>query len=313
MADEFKNRKPALEFLSDELIERIIDEAKEVLEKVGVFIKSQEGLDLLGDAGARINREKQQAFIPRRLVEDSLKNAPPSVKLYDRNGSLQASLGGGNVHFVPSTTSIHFWDSQTRQHRAPSTQDHIHYAILIDSLEHFSLQSTAFYPADVPKEISSFLRTYICMKYGTKPGWGSVMARRENVDIAIEMLKVLRGSGKALREFLHVDDMARACIHVMDLSLEKYRQVTDPRLSHVNVGTGMDCSIAELGLTMKEVTGFSGRIHFDSSKPDGAPRKLLDSNKIRRLGWRPRYTLRDGLRQTYDWFVDHYDDLSRKG
>lgn len=121
------------------------------------------------------------------------------------------------------------------------------------------------------------------------------------------------GSGKALREFLHVDDMARACIHVMDLSLDQYREVTDPRLSHINVGTGMDCSIAELGSTMKAVTGFSGRIHYDSSKPDGAPRKLLDSSKIRRLGWHPRYTLKDGLRQTYDWFVDHYDELNSKG
>ena len=121
------------------------------------------------------------------------------------------------------------------------------------------------------------------------------------------------GSGRALREFLHVDDMARACIHVMNLSPDQYLQVTDPRLSHINVGTGMDCSIAELGSTMREVTGFAGRIHYDSSKPDGAPRKLLDSSKIRHLGWRPRYTLKDGLRQTYDWFVDQYEDLSRKG
>jgi GDP-L-fucose synthase len=117
------------------------------------------------------------------------------------------------------------------------------------------------------------------------------------------------GSGKPMREFLHVDDMARACIHVMNLPTEQYQQVIEPRLSHINVGTGMDCSIAELAQTIAEVTGFTGRIHYDISKPDGAPRKLMDSSRLRKLGWRPKYTLKDGLKQAYDWFVDNYDNL----
>ena len=121
------------------------------------------------------------------------------------------------------------------------------------------------------------------------------------------------GSGTSLREFLHVDDMARASIHVMDLPLEEYRQVTDPRLSHINVGSGVDCSIAELVGVIQEVTGYEGNISYDTSKPDGAPRKLMDSTKLKSLGWQPQYTLKEGLADAYQWFVEHYESLSEEG
>jgi len=119
------------------------------------------------------------------------------------------------------------------------------------------------------------------------------------------------GTGKALREFLHVDDMARACVHVMNLPLEEYQTVTTPRLSHINVGSGVDCSIAELVDTIREVTGFEGRIEYDTSKPDGAPRKLMDNSKLRKLGWSPRYTLREGLENAYRWYVEHTESARR--
>ncbi|RLA43648.1 MAG: GDP-L-fucose synthase [Gammaproteobacteria bacterium] len=115
------------------------------------------------------------------------------------------------------------------------------------------------------------------------------------------------GTGKAQREFLHVDDMASACIHVMNLSLAQYQKITDPRLSHINVGSGVDCSIAELVSTLVEVTGFEGKIEYDSSKPDGAPRKLMDNSKLKSLGWAPQYTLREGLQDAYRWYVDKAD------
>ena len=115
------------------------------------------------------------------------------------------------------------------------------------------------------------------------------------------------GTGKALREFLHVDDMARASIHVMNLPVEEYRAVTDPRLTHINVGSGVDCSIAELVSTIGEVTGYQGKIEYDTSKPDGAPRKLMDNSKLRSLGWEPRYTLREGLEDAYRWYVENVD------
>ena len=115
------------------------------------------------------------------------------------------------------------------------------------------------------------------------------------------------GTGKALREFLHVDDMARASIHVMNLPVEEYRAVTDPRLTHINVGSGVDCSIAELVSTIGEVTGFQGKIEYDTTKPDGAPRKLMDNSKLRSLGWEPRYTLREGLEDAYRWYTENLD------
>lgn len=115
------------------------------------------------------------------------------------------------------------------------------------------------------------------------------------------------GTGKPLREFLHVDDMASACIHVMNLPFDQYSAVTDPRLSHINVGTGRDCSIAELAKLVGKVTCFKGEIEYDTSKPDGTPRKLLDSSRLENLGWKPRYTLEEGLAHAYQWFVEHYD------
>ncbi len=111
------------------------------------------------------------------------------------------------------------------------------------------------------------------------------------------------GSGKPRREFLHVEDMARACVHVMNLDSKTYERFTSPMLSHINIGTGKDCSIRELAETMAEVTGFTGEIRFDTSKPDGTPRKLLDISRIKTLGWEPRIPLEEGLHSTYEWFL----------
>ena len=119
------------------------------------------------------------------------------------------------------------------------------------------------------------------------------------------------GSGTSLREFLHVDDMALASIHIMNLPLDEYQAVTNPRLSHINVGSGVDCSIAELAGIIREVTGYEGSIDYDSSKPDGAPRKLMDSSKLKSLGWQPQYELKKGLSNAYEWFAENYDRVSR--
>ena len=114
---------------------------------------------------------------------------------------------------------------------------------------------------------------------------------------------VIWGSGAPKREFLHVDDMAAACVHVLELDEQTYRQHTQPMLSHINVGTGQDCTIRELAETIARVTGFRGKLVFDASKPDGTPRKLLDVSRIRELGWSARIPLEEGLRETYDWFL----------
>ena len=118
------------------------------------------------------------------------------------------------------------------------------------------------------------------------------------------------GSGRARREFLHVDDMARACVHVMNLDSRAYAQHTRPMLSHLNVGCGSDISIAELAHLVAQATDFRGRVVFDDSKPDGAPRKLLDSSRLAALGWTPSIGLAEGLAATYRHFLS---DAARRG
>ena len=120
---------------------------------------------------------------------------------------------------------------------------------------------------------------------------------------------VIWGSGNPMREFLHVDDMAAACVHVMDLQDPQYQAAIDPRSSHINVGTGIDCTIRELAETMAKVIGYQGRLEFDTSKPDGTPRKLLNVDRLHGLNWRASLTLEDGLQMTYAWFMQNIATL----
>lgn len=119
------------------------------------------------------------------------------------------------------------------------------------------------------------------------------------------------GTGKPMREFLHVDDMAAACVHVMNLDDETYTANTQQMLSHINVGTGIDCTIRELVETVAKVIGFEGEIVFDASKPDGTPRKLLDVSRLEALGWKASITLEDGLSMTYQWFLENQDNFRK--
>ena len=114
------------------------------------------------------------------------------------------------------------------------------------------------------------------------------------------------GTGTALREFLYVDDMASASIYVMNLGREEYFHNLNPMLSHINVGAGVDCSIKELTETVSEVVGFTGEIIWDKSKPDGAPRKLLDTSKLNSFGWAPSIGLKKGLSIAYQWYLKEH-------
>lgn len=116
---------------------------------------------------------------------------------------------------------------------------------------------------------------------------------------------VVWGSGTPMREFLHVDDMAAASIHVMELAQEVLQEYTRPMLSHINVGTGVDCTIRELAQTIAQVVGYKGRVVFDASKPDGTPRKLLDVTRLHQLGWYHEISLEAGLASTYQWFLEN--------
>ncbi|EPL4519160.1 GDP-L-fucose synthase [Citrobacter freundii] len=116
---------------------------------------------------------------------------------------------------------------------------------------------------------------------------------------------VVWGSGTPMREFLHVDDMAAASIHVMELAQEVLQEYSQPMLSHINVGTGVDCTIRELAQTIAQVVGYKGRVVFDASKPDGTPRKLLDVTRLHQLGWYHEISLEAGLASTYQWFLEN--------
>lgn len=114
------------------------------------------------------------------------------------------------------------------------------------------------------------------------------------------------GSGTPLREFLHVDDLAAACLHVMALPQHHYAQATLPMRGHLNVGSGQEISIRDLAYLISQAVGFRGMVTFDPGKPDGTPRKLMDSRRLQALGWAPRISLQQGLAHAYQDFLQRY-------
>ena len=133
----------------------------------------------------------------------------------------------------------------------------------------------------------------------------ALIRRFHEAKLAGQAAVTIWGSGKPYREFLYVDDMAAASVYVMNLSPALYGKYTSPMQSHINVGSGSDTTIAELAHTIGLVQGYSGRIVFDTSKPDGAPRKLMDSSRLKALGWMPKIELRVGLALAYQDFLTH--------
>lgn len=127
-------------------------------------------------------------------------------------------------------------------------------------------------------------------------------AKKENNDSI-----TIWGSGTPKREFLHVDDMAEASLYVLELDKKVYLENTEPMLSHINVGSGVDVSIRELAEMIADITGFKGEVLFDTSKPDGAPRKLMDVRRLEAMGWKARIPLREGLSSAYQWYVENYE------
>lgn len=120
---------------------------------------------------------------------------------------------------------------------------------------------------------------------------------------------VIWGTGQPLREFLYVDDMAEACIYIQNLDLNDYQQHISPMMSHINIGTNEEVSILQLANAIKDVTDYEGQLVFDSNQPDGTPRKLLNSQKLNKLGWNFKIGLNQGLKITYDWFLENENKL----
>lgn len=123
---------------------------------------------------------------------------------------------------------------------------------------------------------------------------------------------VIWGTGTPRREFLHVDDMAEASLFVLDLPLDIYQANTEPMLSHINVGYGEDVTIRQLAELIAQVTGFTGEVEFDTEKPDGTMRKLMDSSRLTAMGWKPSIKLVNGVQQTYEWFLANAKGSARQ-
>ena len=131
----------------------------------------------------------------------------------------------------------------------------------------------------------------------------ALMRRFHEAKVNNDAEVVIWGTGKAMREFLYVDDMAEASLFVLELDEKTYQANTKPMLSHINVGTGKDVTIREMAETMKEVVGFKGGLSFDTTKPDGTPRKLIDVSRLSNMGWEYSVDLKDGLSKTYKWYL----------
>jgi GDP-L-fucose synthase len=131
----------------------------------------------------------------------------------------------------------------------------------------------------------------------------AVMRRFHEAKKRRESEVVIWGSGEPMREFLHVDDMAAACLYVMQLNKDKYEENIDPMLSHINVGTGIDCTISEMAKIIQSVVGFKGKLVFDVTKPDGSMRKLMDISRLKSMGWKASIDFEQGLYDTYQWYL----------
>ena len=132
----------------------------------------------------------------------------------------------------------------------------------------------------------------------------ALMRRFHEAKIKNHSEVVIWGSGNAMREFLYVDDMAAAALFILGLDKQIYQDNTKPMLSHINVGTGKDVTIREMAIVMKKVVGYKGNLTFDDTKPDGAPRKLIDVSRLSSMGWKYSIELNDGLKKTYEWYLN---------
>ncbi len=127
--------------------------------------------------------------------------------------------------------------------------------------------------------------------------------RFHNAKVKKKSSVTIWGTGTPKREFLHVDDMVRATVHIMNLKKKVFEKFTQPRCSHINVGSGNELSIKDLAKNIKEVVNYKGKLSFDKNKPDGVPFKLMECKRLNRLGWKPKISLKSGLKKTYENFL----------
>jgi len=191
--------RPKIRFLDDELIERIVSEARDLLETLGTEINNERALSLLADHGATIRKDDRRAFLPGELIDRAVESAPGSFSLHDVLGDRTHDFTGDNVHFTPGSAAINVLDHDTGKMRRPTTADYVRYVKVVSGLAHVASQSTAFIPADVPEAVSDCYRLFLSLLYGEKP----VVTGTFTVDtfhVMKDMQLAVRGSADALRE-----------------------------------------------------------------------------------------------------------------
>lgn len=189
--------RPRLSFLTGELVTMIVDEALELLAKLGVEMHEPEAAGLLADNGAETVSGRVR--IPRTLVERALRSVPAGFRLYDTTGEETHHLAGDNVYFTPGSAALNILDSDTQTMRRPKTADYVEYAKLVSGLEHIAAQSTAMIPDDVPAEVQDSYRLYLSLRYCRKPVVTGCFSAR-SFAVMREMQVCVRRSAAALAE-----------------------------------------------------------------------------------------------------------------
>jgi trimethylamine--corrinoid protein Co-methyltransferase len=191
--------QPRISLLTDELIERILQEAFELMLRPGIKVQSSRALDLLEAGGAIVDREQQVAQIPESLVRQTLATAPGRFYLFDRAGNPVVNYGGDAVHFDPGSSGVHMLNPDTLQHQTSTAMDLVRLIKVVEMLPQYDAQSTAVVCNDVPKEIGDFYRLFLVLLYSARPvvtGSFSI----QTLQTMIDMLAILAGGREALAE-----------------------------------------------------------------------------------------------------------------
>jgi trimethylamine--corrinoid protein Co-methyltransferase len=191
--------RPKIKILSDELIQKIVSEATDILCKLGVEIHNKTVLEMLSDSGCTVDMEKSHAVLTNEIIEKSLKAAPTSFGLYDVAGKQTHDLSGDNVYFTPGSTALHILDSRQKKIRKPVTADYVNFVKVTEQLDNIASTSTALISTDVPEEISDSYRLYLNLLYGSKPVVTGAFTI-ESFELMKDFQLAVRSSSKTLKE-----------------------------------------------------------------------------------------------------------------
>ncbi|MFH0988655.1 MAG: trimethylamine methyltransferase family protein [bacterium] len=191
--------RPSMKILSEAFVQKIINEAFQLLERVGVFVENREAERLLLDAGAMKDSATSRLRIPARIIQDALASAPHTITMVDASGEQSYCVGGDEIHFDPGSAALRIFDHQTQSERKASTHDLIRFSRLIQQLEHFHFQSTGLISSDVPEQISDCYRLYLALQHCSKPIVTGLFVV-EGFEPMRDMLSAVRGGADQLRE-----------------------------------------------------------------------------------------------------------------